>query len=60
MFVLGVTCLVALVPLGVWLATGSRSHAVRALRGYGGFLLALLALAGAGSLVGIVGAALMQ
>lgn len=48
--------LVSLVPLGVWLATGSRVQAWRALRGYGAMLLVLVGLAAVGALAGLVGA----
>ena len=58
-FVAALVGLVALVPLSVWFATGSRVQAKRALRGYGFLLLVLLGIAAAGGLVGSI-AALMR
>jgi len=57
-FSLGAFALVALVPLAVWLATGSRVQAQRAARGYGKLLSALIGLLAAGAVFGFIAAAI--
>lgn len=48
--------MIALVPLAVWFATGSRVQAMRALKGYGAFVLALAAIMGVGAVLGVISA----
>lgn len=47
---------VLLVPAAVWFATGSRVQAKRALKGYGGLVLALAGIAALGGIVGVIAA----
>lgn len=54
----GLVALVALVPLAVWLATGSRVQAQRAARAYGMQLSALVGLLALGALIGLVASAI--
>jgi hypothetical protein len=52
LFLGAVLGLLALVPLAVWFATGSRVQAGRALRGYGAIMGALLAIGVLGAIFG--------
>jgi hypothetical protein len=56
LFVIAVAGFILLVPAAVWLATGSRVQARRALRGYGFIMVGLLAFGLVGAIVGAVGA----